>query len=151
MSVTFAPPLTENTVTVTPASPERSLTTQVEGSGTSASSAEVWLQSGTAPPVALATMFCAAQTMCGAADGSATTSAPARTTRPTMIPSQLMLAWPRSEARRARVWCGVSIGASAQAVIGADVRRARTSRRAPSAQTAGWTGRRAPLDRRGPA
>ena len=85
MSVTFAPPLTENTVTVTPASPERSLTTQVEGSGTSASSAAVWLQSGTAPPVALATMFCAAQTMSGAADGSATTSAPARAMRPTMI------------------------------------------------------------------
>ena len=78
MSVTFAPPLTENTVTVTPASPDRSLTTQVEGSGTSASSAEVWLQSGTAPPVALAIMFCAAQTMCGAADGRATTSALAR-------------------------------------------------------------------------
>ena len=37
MSLTLAPPLTENTVTVTPASPERSLTTHVEGSGTSGS------------------------------------------------------------------------------------------------------------------
>jgi hypothetical protein len=37
MSLTLAPPLTEKTVTVTPASPERSLTTHVDGSGTSGS------------------------------------------------------------------------------------------------------------------
>ena len=38
-------------VTVTPASPDRSLTMHVEGSGTSASTAAVWLHPGIAPPV----------------------------------------------------------------------------------------------------
>ena len=110
MSVTLAPPLTEKTVTVTPASPERSLTTQVDGSGTSASTADVWLQSGTAPPLTFATAFCIAHVTFGATDGSASTSAAATAVRPTMTASQLTVAWPRSQARRARVSCRVSIG-----------------------------------------
>jgi len=76
------------------------------------------LQSGIAPPVALDTTFWNEHVIFGAAEGSATTSAAASTVRPTMTASQLMVAWPRSEANR-------DLMSSAARIVVRYVRRAR--------------------------
>jgi hypothetical protein len=67
------------------------------------------LQSGTAPPVTLLTLFWNWQTIFGAAPGSATISAPAKARIATMTTSQLTVVWPRSPARLARMSCRVGI------------------------------------------
>ena len=136
MSVTFAPPLTENTVTVTPASPERSLTTQVEGSGTSASSADGVVAVGDRPAGRLGdhVLRRADDVRRGRRQRHHERAGQDDEADHDPQPVDAGLASLGGEARAGV--CGVGIGFEHGEMRGADARRARSSRGAPSQR---WT------------